>query len=54
MGGEGREEFVNLKLSSIYLLGVESCNVLLLNSIFLELKIQLLNTESKCKEYASE
>jgi len=44
---------VNLKLSSRYVLGIESCEVLLLISMFLELQIQLLNTERKCKEYAS-
>lgn len=52
--GEGEDgEFVNLKLSSRYLPGTESSEVLLLNSVFLELQIQLLNMESKCKDYAS-
>lgn len=44
---------MNLKLSSRLLLDFESCEVLLLNSMFLELQMQLLNMESKCKEYES-
>lgn len=46
-GAGARRDIGSLQLASRYLLDIESCGVLLLNSLFLELQIEFLNMETR-------